>query len=127
VEYDDGTKDPLALIETAMDRGQTMKPATVTKKLAERCSPQIKAYILLYKLAQQPNPADPKWPDIESFRVKRIWPEPETPWRIFTPEEWAYHLLELRSYCARSIDLAAKAEKLSGGSRNEHRTSSLSG
>ena len=36
IEYDDGTKEPLALIETAQDIGQTYKNTTVTKKLAER-------------------------------------------------------------------------------------------
>lgn len=34
IEYDDGTKEPLALIETARDVGQPYKPATVTLALA---------------------------------------------------------------------------------------------
>lgn len=36
IEYDDGTKEPLALIETARDVGQPYKPATVTLALARK-------------------------------------------------------------------------------------------
>ena len=35
VEYDDGTKEPLALIETAQDIGQAFKPATVTLQIGQ--------------------------------------------------------------------------------------------
>ena len=106
VEYDDGTKEPLALVETAIDRGQWMKPATVTKKLAQRCSTSVltPAYILLYKLSDEPNPADSAWQDIQSFRVRRIWPEPETSWEMLTPKQWADRLVELRRWTARRID-----------------------
>jgi hypothetical protein len=111
VEYDDGTKEPLALIETAMDTGQERKPATVTKKLAQRAG--IPAYILLYRRSEtQRNPADEKWPDIESFRVRRITcgkkppagtPD-ETGWNTFTPQEWACQIIEIRHRCAASLD-----------------------
>lgn len=36
VEYDDRTKEPVALIETARDVGQEHKPVTVTRRLAVR-------------------------------------------------------------------------------------------
>jgi len=104
VEYDDGSKEPLALIETALDRGQTMKPATVTKNLAQRCFPTVPAYILLYRLSEERNPADPLWQDIEAFRVRRIWPEPETNWEMLTPKQWADRLVVLREWTARRID-----------------------
>lgn len=102
VEYDDGTKEPLALIETAMDRGQEFKPATVTTKLAQRAT--IPAYVLLYKLSPHPLACDPQWRDIESFRVKRLWPKPQAEWEKYTPEEWANGLVKLREWSARRLD-----------------------
>ncbi|MBF0400254.1 MAG: hypothetical protein HQL90_05755 [Magnetococcales bacterium] len=104
VEYDDGTKEPLALIETAIDRGQEFKTATVTKRLAMRSVPLLPAYVALYTQATWPNPADPAWPDIYSFRVRRIWPEPVTPWEIISPQEWAIRLYHLRHDAASALD-----------------------
>ena len=46
VEYDDSTKEPVCLIETALDTGQSIKPSTVTRKLAEKA--KLPAYTLLY-------------------------------------------------------------------------------
>src|SRR6185295_16009227 len=109
VEYDDGTKEPLALIETAMDRGQPVKPATVTKKLARRCQPTVPAFVLLYTLSADPNPADSSHKDIQSFRWRRIWPEPETSWEKVSPQEWADRLVQLRRWSARRVDLAESA------------------
>lgn len=105
VEYDDATKDVLALIETAIDRGQEYKPATVTTKLAMRCTPSVPAYVLLYTLSKErQNPADSRWPDIEQFRVKRLWPKPEQEWRTLTPQQWAESLLRLRKWAASRLD-----------------------
>ena len=104
VEYDDGTKEPIALVETAVDVGQNLKPATVTKRLAMRCVPGIRAYVLLYKLAPEMNPADENWQDIKSFRVKRIWPEPESEWKCMSPGEWANELLKIRRWAADPLD-----------------------
>lgn len=102
VEYDDGTKEPLALFETAMDRGQLFKPATVTTKLAERAG--IPAYVVLYKLSGFPNSADPQWMDIESFRVKRLRPKPDFNWRILTPAQWANAIVQIRFWSAGKLD-----------------------
>lgn len=104
VEYDDKTKDPLILIETAMDRGQEIKPATVTTKLAQRCVPPLLAYVLLYTLSNALNPADPTCKDIVCFRAKRLHPKPEKEWRTFTPQEWADHLVALRNWASAQID-----------------------
>ena len=82
VEYDNGSREPLAILETACDVGQQTKPATVTANLARRAD--LPAYVVLYAPADQPNPADPRWPDIRSFRVKRLWPQPEKGWRRAT-------------------------------------------
>lgn len=102
VEYDNGTKDPLALIETAQDVGQTYKTATVTKKLAQRAS--LPCFVVLYTKSESENPADNNWNDIESFRVKRLWPKPEYQWRTLTPQEWSETLLKMRKWQAKKVD-----------------------
>ncbi len=105
VEYDDGTKDPVALIETARDVGQTYKCATVTQKLAKRAD--LPCFVVLYTIATALNPADSQWQDISSFRVKRLWPRPEYDWRIRTPQEWAEALLRMREWGADALDKEA--------------------
>lgn len=102
VEYDNGTKEPLALIETAEDRGQGIKPATVTLKLAQRAD--LPCFVVLYTLANTPNPADTAWNDIARFRVRRLYPQTETSWRIMSPAEWAENLLRLRAWQAKRLD-----------------------
>lgn len=104
VEYDDGTKEPLALIETAKDYGQAYKCATVTTNLAKRTVPALPCYVVLYKESTICNPCDPAVMDIECFRVKRLWPKPEHEWKIYTPQEWAENLLLLRTYHAKKLD-----------------------
>jgi len=105
VEYDDGTKEPVALIEAAMDVGQRHKSATVTMKLAKLSG--LPCYCVLYSCSNSPNPADPGWPDISSFRVKRLWPKPESTWRTIEPGEWAGALLKIRAWAAERVDQAA--------------------
>jgi hypothetical protein len=105
VEYDDGSREPLALIETARDVGQPYKNAQVTLNLARRAN--IPCYIVLYKLSSKINPADTDWPDIESFRIMRLHPNP-TPagkWFLVSPEKWAEHLLELRKRETTKLDI----------------------
>lgn len=105
VEYDDASKEPLALIETARDIGQTFKPATVTLALAKKA--KLPAYVVLYACDDAPNPADPRWRDIARFLVRRLWPRSEATWRELTPGEWAQGLLKIRAWSARRIDEAA--------------------
>lgn len=105
VEYDNGTKEPVALIETAIDVGQRYKSATVTTRLAKLSG--LPCYCVLYSCAKTPNPADPLWPDISSFRVKRLWPKPEHSWRTIEPSEWAGALLRIRAWAANRIDIQA--------------------
>lgn len=102
VEYDDGTKEPLALVETAVDVGQPYKPATVTKKLARRAN--LEAWVVLYTVSDDPNPADPTWPDIRGFRVRRVYPEPETTWARATPAAWCKRLVQIRRGTASRLD-----------------------
>lgn len=102
VEYDNGSKEPLALIETAEDVGQIYKTATVTLKLATRA--KLPCFVLLYKLSCSLNPADKRYRDIEQFRVKRLWPDMEKTWRIITPQSWAETLLKLRRWQCNKLD-----------------------
>ena len=108
VEYDDGTKEPLALIETARDVGQGFKPATVTANLAKRAD--LPCFVVLYTLAGTPNPADTNWSDISRFRVRRLYPQPENAWRTVTPAEWAQTLMALRRWKADRLDAILDAE-----------------
>lgn len=110
VEYDDGTKEPLALIETARDVGQQHKTATVTVKLAQRAD--LPCFVVLYTVSDHMNPADDRWPDILSFRVKRLYPKPESQWRILTPQEWANTLLVMRRWKANKVDAIIDGEEL---------------
>lgn len=105
VEFDNDTKEPLALIETAKDVGQTFKNATVTRNLAKRCNPPLPAYVLLYKVSEtRRNPDQPQCMDIDSFRAKRLWPQPQVEWQEYTPDEWAKNLVKLREWSAAKID-----------------------
>lgn len=106
VEYDDGSKEPVALVETALDVGQSFKTATVTRKLSIRSG--IPAYVVLYREAATKNPADPRWNDIESFRVMQIGPgAPEQQWRTLTPGQWCEELISIRKESAAVLDANA--------------------
>lgn len=107
-EFDGATSEPLALIETALDRGQSRKVATVTRRLAERA--RLPAYVVLYHPAGYCNPADPSQPDIDGFRVRRLWPCPEPTWRALNPLEWAEALLQIREWAAMRADAEAANE-----------------
>lgn len=100
-EYEHPTKYPLCLVEVGRDIGQE-KPAGVTRKLAQLAG--IPAYVALYTPSTDPNPAGPDWPDIEQFRVRRLWPQPEESWRTLTPAQWAQALVQIRGWQLRRID-----------------------
>jgi len=94
-EYHWPIKLPLALIEVAQDIGQE-KPAGVICKLAEMAG--VPAYVALYTHSASVNPGNKNWPDIERFRIKRIWPSPEKGWRVLTPQQWADALVQIRGW-----------------------------
>jgi hypothetical protein len=104
-EFDSRTCEPLALIETAIDRGQRRKVASVTRRLAQRA--RVPAYVVLYRLGDVPNPADPSHFDIDQFRVRRLWPKPELAWRTLDPAAWAHALVRIREWAAMRIDAEA--------------------
>jgi hypothetical protein len=105
LEHDDLSKEPLALIETAMDVGQPYKSGTVLQRLARRAS--LPAYVCMYKVGDQPNPSDPTYRDIIALKVRRVWPRPESTWRELTPAAWALGLLQIRDWSAARLDREA--------------------
>lgn len=105
VETDSASREPLALVETARDVGQSWKGASVTLNLAKRA--HIPAYVILYSCSSERNPANPTWPDIRRFRIKRLWPRPEHVWRNLSPSDWANALLRIRAWSAARHDQQA--------------------
>ena len=97
-EYDNAGKLPLALVEVARDIGQE-KPGGVMGRLAQLAG--VPAYVALYTPSPTANPTNPNWADIDSFRVKRLWPRPEEGWRILSPMEWARALVQIRGWQLR--------------------------
>lgn len=103
-----GSREPLALIEVAKDCGQAEKPASSVARLAERAG--LPAFTVLYRCAGRPNPADPTTEDIDSVRVKRLWPSPEHGWRQLSPAAWAKALIRIREWSAARVQAAANDE-----------------
>jgi hypothetical protein len=93
------TYEPVALIETARDDGnQNDKCASVTRNLARMCNPIVHAFIVLYKISEHKNPVDPKYNDIEMFRVKQIWPFNWYEFRTYSPEQHAKFILNFHRF-----------------------------
>lgn len=102
-EYDYAGKLPLCLIEAAQDVGQETKPTGVIRRLAALAN--IPAFVALYTPSDQVNPTNPFWPDIERFRVRRLWPRPEHAWRTLTPQEWAEALVRIRGWQLKRFEV----------------------
>ncbi|KVF49489.1 hypothetical protein [Burkholderia cenocepacia] len=105
-EYDNGAKVPLALVEVARDIGQE-KPAGVIQHLAQLAD--VPAYVALYTPSDGANPANPNWSDIMAFRVKRLWPRPESGWRVLSPAQWARALVQIRGWQMRRFEVREAA------------------
>jgi|SoiMethySBSTD1v2_1073268.scaffolds.fasta_scaffold01222_46 hypothetical protein len=103
VEYDDKSKFPVALIETAIDQGKDWKPSTVIQHLAKMAN--LPAACVLYTLGDSPNPGCRSVPDIAMVRVRRLWPDP-MPLGKFSrlkPSTWAEALLRMREKGAGEV------------------------
>jgi hypothetical protein len=105
-EYNYPNKLPLCLVEVGRDIGQE-KTAGVVQNLARLAG--IPAYVALYTHSEYPNPSNTNWPDIERFRIKRVWPKPEESWRTLTPEEWAKALVQIRGWQLRRFQVQEAA------------------
>lgn len=103
VEYDDATKFPVALIETAIDQGKDWKPSTVVQNLAKMAN--LPAACVLYTLGESLNPGCKTVRDITMVRVRRLWPDP-MPLGKFSrlkPSTWAASLLRMREQGAAEV------------------------
>lgn len=105
IEYDKENREPLALVETAIDIDQPVKISTVTRGLAVKAG--LPAYKVLYRISQNENPSNPGVFDIDRFRVKRLTPYEEREWRVLTPMEWANQLEAIRNWETDKIDWRA--------------------
>lgn len=97
VEYNQASRIPVALIETARDVGQTYKTYTVTRNLAEMAG--LPALLCLYKLSGNLNPINrpgEQWRDIQQFRVLRLTPRFTGEWSILSPKQYAEMLIRMR-------------------------------
>lgn len=104
-ECDLVTRRPLALIEVARDVGQIWKDVRALGDLA--CRAGVPAFAVLYRPIATPNPADPRFRDIDRFRVRRVFPHAESDWRLLTPREWASALVRIRAWSALRDNLHA--------------------
>ena len=95
-EYDDNTKMPLAFIETAVYSGKKEKIYTVTRNCSLMTDGRVPAFVVLYEIDVDKNPADTRFHDIVSFWVKRVYPD-ETGWKKVLPQKWAECLLSFRN------------------------------
>lgn len=104
-------KQPLALVETARDTGQSWKTATVTRELAQMAG--IPAFVTLYQTARTPNTTQRYHVlDIERVRMQCLhcpsWlgkPEQRPgDWRTFDPWEYARFLMNLREGVCAKVD-----------------------
>ena len=71
-------QEPLAMFETAVDKGQTYKTTTVTEKVARAC--KVPAYLVFYTpgLAHD---------EVKQFRIRKLTPnEPDL--RVMEPKEF---------------------------------------
>ena len=105
IEYSMETRVPLVLIETARDVGQKYKSGTVVSQLAKRAG--LPAYALLYRLAETTNPADSRFADLCGFRIRRLYPKPESQWRTLTPYGWANALIRIRAWSIKHQNVSA--------------------
>jgi hypothetical protein len=100
IEWEDNFKEPIAIIEAAIDHGQ-YKHARIIQRLAEKAD--IYGLLLLYKLSNERNPVDKTVFDIMRFKVKVLYPKESDGFAIFTPKQWAESLVEMRKYALSQI------------------------
>ena len=71
-------QEPLAMFETAVDKGQTYKTTTVTEKIAIAC--KVPAYLVFYTPGS-------KHDEVTQFRIKKLTPA-ESELRVMEPLEF---------------------------------------
>ena len=98
-EYCYHCREPLALVETAMDIDQAFKTTTVMRRLAEKAV--IPAYLVYYQVR------------ITRFRVQQVVPQFGTI-KVISPEEYARKLQEILDshHCTRKAGGNADGKRL---------------
>jgi hypothetical protein len=71
-------QEPLAMFETAVDKGQTYKTTTVTEKIARACN--VPSFLVFYTPGS-------KHDEITRFRIKKLTPN-ESELRVMEPLEF---------------------------------------
>ncbi len=99
MEYANGTKRVLLLLETAIDNGQPYKATSVMRDLAEQAD--IPAFLVMIRLSDHPNPAYPKERDIAEFLYRRVWPDPYPGLKSASPHQWCAVMKGMREWCTR--------------------------
>ena len=79
-----GCYEPLAIIETCYDKGQSYKNTTLVKTLASRL--QIPSFLVFYKKVGQGS---------LSFRIKRLWLS-NAEFELMNEDEWVRELYQLQ-------------------------------
>jgi hypothetical protein len=111
VEYDFNAKEPLILIETAIDQNQGLygnpyKSSTILTRLAVRASAlsTVVCAVVMYTHSDQPNPVNDSVLDIVQFRVEVTHPKPEgAKFVVMTPEQYAQWLLKTRAFAIAEL------------------------
>lgn len=101
IEWEDNFKEPIAIVEAAIDHGQ-YKHARIIQRLAEKAD--IYGLLLLYQLSNERNPVDKTVFDILRFKIKVLYPKQNRDdFVTFTPKEWAESLVAMREYALKQI------------------------
>jgi hypothetical protein len=77
-------QEPLAMFETAVDKGQTYKTTTVTEKIARAC--KVPSYLVFYTPGLQQD-------EVTNFRISKLTPN-QSPIKQMEPKEFI-RLLQL--------------------------------
>lgn len=115
VEWGEG-KIPLMVTETARDYGQEKDVSFLINwsKMIDRNLPAVPVFVAYYTLYIDqllPTGEDgPKMPDIEAFRIKRLYPAPWPNYRFYKPKDWA---IEIAGIKRNQLDLLRKIGPLS--------------
>jgi hypothetical protein len=104
IECHNRSKEPISLIETAIDINQHRKTCTAIVNLARRAD--VPAFLVLYQLGDSIDPVTNDW-QIVRFRVKRLWPE-STEFKVCTPKQYFEGLVKLRRWAVGRIIESAR-------------------
>lgn len=94
LEYCRRCRWPLAFIESAHDIGQSVKPVTVLRTLAKVTG--IDTYVILFSVDEAARDREDWANACTSFRVRRVYPPPETEWLTMNPARMDAFLMGLR-------------------------------